>query len=317
MRGRLPEVGSLFETILNSRCNLIIRVHENSKEDKFLYIFDHLDRVDTNVICVFSRLEKCRTTYESLKTNKRKILYLKNKKVTLSELGNLLICTPERLDATLAFYPSHNWLSEFDCALFYDSDLLLNSVRGNILEADMIRLSRFNPFVRKVLTFSSVKNVEHLAVWTKSCLIDYTKEGKEEYDSSFLEEEDVVTQSLIEIVSSSSRTLSELRSFFELSFAYFQGKEIPSLDRILSKLIDYNLILKAKNYYPTSLGKMCVGLRLPITHQLWVISELKQGVSPQTLKRNVPKSDVYFYNWMCHGIDSISKLIGVKRERIH
>lgn len=294
-----------------------MRVHEKLKENKFLYIFKHLDQVDKNLICVFSMSEKCRAMYDFLKTNKKKILYLKNQKVTLSELGNLLICTPERLDATLAFYPSHNWLSEFDCSLFYDSDLLLNSVRSNILEANIIRLSRFNPFVRKILIFSSVKNLEHIAAWTKSCLIDYTEEGKEEYSSKFLEEENVIVQSLIEIVSSGSRTLSELRSFFKSSFAYFQGKKIPSLDRTLSKLIDYNLILKEKNYYPTSLGKMCVGLRLPIAQQLWVISELKRGVSPQALKKKVAKNDAYFYNWMCHGIDSIFKLIGVKHERIH
>jgi len=282
------------------------------KQTIFCQILHSLEKVDKNIICVFSTLEECKQMFTFLKTNKRKVLYTKNQKFKLSERGNFLICTPERFDATLAFYPFHNWLSEFDSVIFYDSDLLLNSERSNILEADIIRVSRFNPFVRKILIFCDVENVESLAVWTKSCLIDYVGKGKEEYKSKFLEEENVLTQSLIEIVSSGSRTLNELRSFFERSFSYFQGNSIPSLRHILSKLIDHNLILKRENYYPTSLGKLCVGLRLPIVLQIKIISELRRGVSPQTLKKTIVRHCKYSYKWICDAIDSISRLIGCK-----
>jgi len=305
----------MFDTLFKSRCNVLIRVAEDSKENKFRFVVNRVGGTDRNLICVFATREKCKAVYNGLKVkNKKNILYSRKQKVTLSDGGNLLICTPERLDISLRFYPSHNWLNEFDTIIFYDLDLLLNQVRANILEADIIRISRLNPYVRKILITTAIKNVEYLSIWTKSCLIDYTQNGNEEYDSQFFDEENALTQSLLEIISSGSRTEKELKSFFESSYAHFQGKKIPRLPSILSKLRDYGLILKERNYYPTSLGKLCAGLYLPLTSQLKIISNLKQGKSPEILIKQTKKGDLYHYKWICRAINSISKMVGVNHE---
>ena len=304
----------MIDTVLGSGYNLILRVPIVLKDKMFYSIINYFNKEISNLICIFSTRNKCKTMYNNLQTNKDKIIYIKKRKITLSDSGNLLICTPERLDATLTFSSAHSWLNEFSVVIFYDFDLLLNDVRGNTLEACVIRISRFNPFIQKIFISTDIKNIEHLTIWTKSYLIDFLKKGKKEYDSKFLEEENVLTQSLIEIVSSNSRTLNDLKNFFKSSFAYFQGKKIPSLQNILSTLINNGLIIKRKNYYPTPLGKICAGLRIPIKLQLRFIFELKKGTPPKVLIEKISKDNVNFYNWVCHGIESISKLIGEKHE---
>jgi replicative superfamily II helicase len=292
-------------------------VPETIKHEKFLLIFRLLEEVSSNILCVFSTSEKCRIMYENLPTSKEKILYPSKQKITQTIENVIVICTPERLEKVLAFYSTHNWLSEFDSVIFYDSDLLLNDVRGNTLEADIIRISRFNPYIRKIMLLTKIKNVEDLAIWTKSCFIDFNSDCAMKYVSKFFERNNVLLQSLIEIVSSSSRTYSELKSFFKSSFAYFQGQVTPSLEKILSQLIKHGLIMKEKNYYPTSLGKVCVGLRIPLEYQLEIISEIKRGVTPRILKKKIRVNDPYLYHWICYGIDCIYKLIGGKQnERI-
>jgi hypothetical protein len=306
-------VNKLINSVVtNSRFNLILRAPETIKYKNFLLTFKLLEKMDSNILCVFSTIERCRIMYDNLPTSKKKILYHSSKQKIRSTSGNVVICTPERLEKILTFYPTHNWLSEFDSVIFYDSDLLLNNVRSNTLEADILRVSRFNPYIRKIMIVTDIKNVEDLAIWTKSCFIDFNPNGTTEYVSKFFERKNILLQSLIEIVSSSSRTYGELKSFLKSSFAYFQGQNMPSLERVLSQLIDYGLIIKKKNYYPTSLGKVCVGLHIPIEYQLEIISEIKRGVPPKNLKKKIRINDPHLYHWICYGIDCIYKLIGEK-----
>lgn len=298
----------MLETIVESGCDIIMRVPNSSKEDWFRFLLNRIE--EENIVCIFSTKRMCRTFYANCGNERNSILYLKNRNVKLKGKSTILICTPERLDSSLRFSSSYTWLTDFDCIMFYDLDLLLNESRANKLEADIIRTSRLNPYLRKIAFSTRIKNIDHLSVWTKSCVTDYTGSGEAEYVSRFFDEENVLTQSLIEIVSSSSRTKKELESFFKSSFAYFQGNAIPTLSDILSRLLDHGLIMKEKNYYPTSLGKLCAGLYLPLTYQCKIISMLKNGKSPSTVKRALEKDGIN-HHWAYHTIDVVSRLIGV------
>lgn len=298
----------MLETIVESGCDIIMRVPNSSKEDWFRFLLNRIE--EENIICIFSTKRMCRTFYANSGNDRNRIFYSKNRNVKLEEKGSLLICTPERLDSSLRFSSSYTWFTDFDCIMFYDLDLLLNESRANKLEADIIRASRLNPYLRKIAFSTIIKNIDHLSVWTKSCVIDYTGSGEAEYMSRFFDEENALTQSLIEIVSSSSRTKKELESFFKSSFAYFQGNATPALSDILSRLLDYGLIMKEKNYYPTSLGKLCAGLYLPLTYQCKIISMVRNGKSPSTVKRALAKARVN-HHWTYHAVDVISRLIGV------
>lgn len=92
------------------------------------------------------------------------------------EKAQLLIMTPERLDACTRHWRSHwNWIPEVDVAVVDELHLLGDGLRGARLEGALMRLRRLNPFVRVVGLSATLGNRVELANWLNSTEFESTE----------------------------------------------------------------------------------------------------------------------------------------------
>ncbi|MEZ9540313.1 DEAD/DEAH box helicase [Shewanella sp. 10N.286.51.B8] len=82
--------------------------------------------------------------------------------------AQLLIMTPERLDACTRFWRNHwSWLPEADLLVIDELHLLGDIHRGARLEGAISRYRRLNPFVRIIGLTATIGNSQQLAQWLK------------------------------------------------------------------------------------------------------------------------------------------------------
>lgn len=80
--------------------------------------------------------------------------------------SDILVMTPERLDAILRNWRSHwNWLPEVNLVIVDEFHLLGMSGRGPRLEGAITRLIRLNPFTRIIGLSATIPNVKELTSW--------------------------------------------------------------------------------------------------------------------------------------------------------
>lgn len=80
--------------------------------------------------------------------------------------AELLVMTPERLDACLRAWRSHwSWLPLIDLVVVDELHLLGDPRRGPRLEGAILRLRRLNPFARVLGLSATLGNREELAAW--------------------------------------------------------------------------------------------------------------------------------------------------------
>jgi len=80
--------------------------------------------------------------------------------------SDILVMTPERLDAILRNWRSHwNWLPDINLVIVDEFHLLGMSGRGPRLEGAITRLVRLNPFTRIIGLSATIPNVEELTSW--------------------------------------------------------------------------------------------------------------------------------------------------------
>lgn len=80
--------------------------------------------------------------------------------------SNILVMTPERLDAILRNWRSHwGWLPEIGLVIVDEFHLLGMPARGPRLEGALTRLVRLNPFARIIGLSATIPNVGDLAKW--------------------------------------------------------------------------------------------------------------------------------------------------------
>lgn len=82
------------------------------------------------------------------------------------EQSQLMIMTPERLDACLRHWRSHwGWIPDVDLVVVDEFHLLGDGHRGARLEGVLMRLRRLNPFLRIIGLSATLGNREELADW--------------------------------------------------------------------------------------------------------------------------------------------------------
>ncbi|GLI06719.1 extensin [Paenibacillus tyrfis] len=80
--------------------------------------------------------------------------------------SDVLIMTPERLDACLRNWRSHwSWIPEIDLLIIDEIHLLNDSNRGPRLEGTITRFIRLNPFTKIIGLSATMPNVEELSNW--------------------------------------------------------------------------------------------------------------------------------------------------------
>lgn len=80
--------------------------------------------------------------------------------------SQVLIMTPERLDACLRNWRSHwSWIPEVSLIVIDEFHILGQPSRGARLEGSMTRLLRLNPFVRIVALSATMPNTRELSEW--------------------------------------------------------------------------------------------------------------------------------------------------------
>lgn len=80
--------------------------------------------------------------------------------------AQLLVMTPERLDACTRFWRSHwNWIPQIQLLVVDEFHLLGEQRRGARLEGTISRLRRLNPFVRVLALSATLGNRSELAAW--------------------------------------------------------------------------------------------------------------------------------------------------------
>ncbi len=80
--------------------------------------------------------------------------------------AQLLVMTPERLDACSRMWRSHwDWITEIDLLVVDEIHLLGEALRGPRLEGAILRLRRLNPFLRVLGLSATLGNREDLADW--------------------------------------------------------------------------------------------------------------------------------------------------------
>ncbi len=296
----------MIETLSNTHSNLLIRHNEEN-------ICENLNPFleNSKTILIASKNSEVKNIKNYFSSAiKNEILGKNQKEVSLLE-EYLIITNPERLDKKIRFYPSNRWLGEVKTIIFYDFDLLLNETRGNKIESILLRARRLNPYIRLISLTERITNIEEISVWCKFCFFDLSGGGEEKFVSNFYREENVLEQTLAEIVSSSSRNIRELKSFFKSSFAHFQGEDLPNIEKYVRKLVEQKLIIiKENRFYPTGLGKICAGMYFPLKFQLKVISDLNSGKSISEIKERAKKEDFGNLPWRHSVIDKIANYLG-------
>jgi helicase len=82
------------------------------------------------------------------------------------EEAQLLVMTPERLDACTRAWRSHwNWIPEVELLIVDELHLLGEPNRGARLEGAILRMRRLNPFVRLIGLSATLGNIAELAAW--------------------------------------------------------------------------------------------------------------------------------------------------------
>ncbi len=80
--------------------------------------------------------------------------------------SDLLIMTPERLDACTRFWRQHwHWLPQVDLVIVDEIHLLNDQHRGPRLEGTLSRIQRLNPFTRIIMLSATMGNLHELASW--------------------------------------------------------------------------------------------------------------------------------------------------------
>ena len=80
--------------------------------------------------------------------------------------SQLLVMTPERLDACLRTWRRHwDWLPDVSLVVIDEFHLLGQDRRGARMEGSLTRLLRLNPFVRFIALSATMPNTEELAEW--------------------------------------------------------------------------------------------------------------------------------------------------------
>jgi helicase len=80
--------------------------------------------------------------------------------------SDILIMTPERLDACTRFWRHHwHWLPSVELLIIDEIHLLLDSHRGPRLEGALSRFRRLNPFTRIVMLSATIGNLHELSDW--------------------------------------------------------------------------------------------------------------------------------------------------------
>ncbi|HEV7373540.1 MAG TPA: DEAD/DEAH box helicase [Pyrinomonadaceae bacterium] len=85
--------------------------------------------------------------------------------------AQLLVMTPERLDACTRMWRSHwSWIPEVDLIVVDELHLLAESPRGARLEGAISRMRRLNPFARFICLSATLGNTGELADWLDAVL---------------------------------------------------------------------------------------------------------------------------------------------------
>jgi len=80
--------------------------------------------------------------------------------------SDVMIMTPEKLDACTRFWSHHwHWLPKVDLVIVDEVHLLLDTYRGPRLEGAIKRLRRLNPFARIIMLSATIGNLNELADW--------------------------------------------------------------------------------------------------------------------------------------------------------